>query len=194
MAIRLSKAVTMGVVGERTSLSGPFAEYWIQPRKFTVAESDQIKQAQSAMRKSVNVKAIASAYAKVEEMHVHGKDVSEREAFDALDPDEIASVIDMQNVPVEQSTRLVIRYGIAKSNLAVDEATGDPAEGCPRELEDAIMDNPDLADQISSIVQVFNRPLAERSATTSQTSPSGPTGQPGSTGTTSSPTEGSQQS
>lgn len=193
MAIRLSKAVTMGVVGERTSLSGPFAEYWIQPRKFTVAENDQIKQAQSAMRKTVDVKALATAYAKVEDLK-HGKGVSETEAFGALDPDEIASVIDMQNVPLEQSTRLVVRFGIAKSNLAVDEATGEPVEGCPKELEDAIMANADLADQISSIVQGFNRPLAERNATTSPTSPNGPTAQPGSTGTTYSLTEGSQQS
>ena len=193
MAIRLSKAVTMGVVGERTSLSGPFAEYWIQPKKFTVAENDQIKQAQSAMRKTVDMKALATAYAKVEDLK-HGEGVSETEAFGALDPDEIASVIDMQNVPLEQSTRLVVRFGIAKSNLAVDEATGEPVKGCPKELEDAILENSDLADQISSIVQGFNRPLAERNATTSQTSPNGPTAQPGSTGTTSSLTEGSQQS
>lgn len=193
MGIRLSNALRMGVVGEKVYLPEPFQEFWIVPRKHTVAENDQIRQKQLEMRKQMNVKALASAYAKVEDIQESG-DVSNTEALQLLEPDEIASLIDTQSVPMEQAVRLEIRYGIAETNLAVDDVTGEPAKGCSQELEDAIVANPDLASLVANVVQEYNRPLAPRNAKTSPTSPSGPTGQPGSTGTTSSLTEGSQQS
>jgi len=144
-------AIRRGRTGQRVDLASikkdGGASYWIVPQKFTTEVADRIKVELLALRDLMGAAAGLDA--------------------ENPDPDKLAEILRTATGSQFEALRRVynlrLREGIADHNLDDDE--GNVFDGMPDDLLEAILEYPDLADEITKIVAEFNAPLPAANGT-----------------------------
>jgi hypothetical protein len=179
------KQISRSRVGEKVDLKS-IEGFWIKPRKFSVSENDEVEaqDKKATLDAGVSLKDFASAAIKVSKQ----KENSE-ESLEGLSDKETEALLNSQFTASAGIIRLSLLYGIAEHNFCEEESTTKIDEAIVKE----IMQIPEIASEMTTIVRNFNRPLAKKTSGTSETSQSGSTEEANSTSGTPSLTEGSPQ-
>lgn len=169
------------VVGEKAELS-TLPGYWVQPRKYSIQAKDEINAIQRKLQKGINKKELASLMQKVKDIRKDGEAPKDEDILAKISEGELETILDAQNAETKELTKVKILYGVAEHNFdGVSVA----------ELAEDILDYEEVALEILTIVETFNRPLAMEKSNPSETLPDGSTPESSSTTVTNSPTEGS---
>jgi len=146
------------VIGERREL-GTFEGYWIRPRKFSVQAKDEINAIQRKIQKGIDKKALISLMKKVKgskETDQSEEDL-EKKLYESITDDEIDSMLDAQGVETKDLIYTKILYGVAEHNFCEEEKSENA-----QILAADILEYEEIAQEIVSIVEEFNRPLAQK--------------------------------
>lgn len=161
--MKLKNRISSTLVGPKTVLktygdADGGEELWIKPKKYSTVEKDEISAMQNVSAANVNKAAATKLYLKMEKLKEElGKEVRVENVLEEVSDEEIKSLVESQNIPVAETYRLIIRYGVAEHNLCDGEEAQNAVDD---EFVDEILKAPDLAAEIVSIVEDFNRPLA----------------------------------
>jgi hypothetical protein len=148
--------------GQRHELS-TFPQFWIVPKKYSIAARDEIQAAMREVQKGIDKKAIAELYTKMRQL---GGEITEDRILEVVTPDELAAFMENNSVSVKKAYEIKLRNGIASHNFE-----GSTVE----QLAHDILEFADIAVEMLKIIEDFNRPLPKATSSTSGTSPSGST-------------------
>ncbi len=172
------------VIGPRHDLES-FPGYYIKPKKYSVAAKDEIQAVMREIQKGIDKKALMEVMAKAREL---GADITQEELMKRLEPQELAALLDSTSVPSARIMEVKFRHGIAEHNFE-----GTTIEELAKVLTSGDIPE-EIASEILSVVEGFNRPLARATSPISEMQPSGSTREAPSNTETPSPTEGTPPS
>jgi len=135
---------------------------WVKVRLWTIGGKDEINTAMKKMQKGIDKKALVSLAMKKK----GNKDLGEDEMLALLTEDEISAFMDGNLGEVASLMEIKIRCGLFEHNF--DGITN-------AELSHDLLEFPEIAEEISALIEAFNRPLAQRTSNSSETQPSGST-------------------
>lgn len=168
------------IVGVKTPLKTLEGE-WIIPKKFSVAQQDELKIIQHKLLKDAGL--TAAQIQEIDKIRANKDAEISDEAFDAA--------MTVSTAPDSDSARFMLLNGISRHSF-VDEPEG--SEEVSEQLVEDLMQYSDIALEIAEIVRDFNAPLAKKTSETSGTSQNGSTEEVSSTKETPSQTKESPQS
>jgi hypothetical protein len=159
----IRSAVKRSIRGEKTilaSVSEGDDQFWIVPRKFSVAGFDAISDYRLALQKL-----FAKRTALIDKMKKALGDAGKlEESISEMSADEISAIVESVPEEAQHKRRLYdiyLRFGIAVHNLA-----GEESEKMPEDLIEAILESRELCEEIYGVVEGFNSFFSEPSKAT----------------------------
>lgn len=151
------------VIGEKAELD-TLPGYWVKPLKYSIQAKDEINAIQCKLQKGINKKELASLMQKLKDIRKGDESPKDEEILSQISEGELETLLNMQNTESKELTRIKILYGVAEHNFdGVSVA----------ELAEDILDYEEVALEILTIVEEFNRPLANKMSSTSKMSQDG---------------------
>lgn len=153
------------VISEKYNLE-TFEGFWIKAKKYSINARDEINAAVREVQKGLDKRAILEVTKKAREMGLSGSTPTEAEIMDMLTPEQLSALIDSSNVASSKVMETKLRNGIAEHSFG-DTKVADLARD--------ILEFPDIANEMLTFIEEFNRPLTKQTSPASAMSPSGST-------------------
>ena len=149
------------IVSEKKDLES-FPGYWVKVRKYSISAKDEIQSVLKKAQKGIDKKALLSLMAKREKI------TSPEELQQSVTPEELEMAVEMQTAEIKSYAIIRIRHGVAEHNFC--------DEGISKETEKFaldIMEYGEIVDEILTLIEDFNRPLAAKTSMPSEMSQNG---------------------
>lgn len=154
------------IVSDKKMLKS-FPEGWVKVKKFSVKGNDEINAALRKLQSVFDRKAIMSFAKKARD----GAD--EKSMLQEMTPEEMGMILDGNTAESYDLIFAKIKNGVAMHNFCDGDIETRSTEKDIQGFAKDILEYPDIANEIVSLIEDYNRPLVEKRSETSKMSPNG---------------------
>lgn len=176
--MKIARSILKNVQGEKVFLNsiGEDSKIYIIPKKYSVKGNDFVKNIRLASLPSesrAEMFRTQNIISKVNENTEESEDEKTIKILDKLSDKQISVFIDVQQRPVEDYWKAVIKEGLFEHNFFSEEIINEEgnvseklisSKEIPDELLDFIFESTELAEEIVNIIEEFNAPLQQKNA------------------------------